>query len=128
MLKTLFLAFILALQPQPVQVGSPPDEGETVPLQQYIEAVIDQRFQAIDQRFTYIELSTTLARDSMNERLLGMNEFRDTLKDQAARLPTREEVEKGFESTIARMDRIDLRVSELERANANTSGRFWALG
>ena len=46
----------------------------------------------IDLRFNGIEKATDLARVNMEKRLDGMNEFRETLKDQASRFVTRTEL------------------------------------
>jgi Flp pilus assembly protein TadD len=56
-------------------------KGPTVSLLRYI----DTRFKASDR-------ATESARTTMEKRLEGMNEFRDQLKDQAARFVTREEL------------------------------------
>ena len=47
----------------------------------------------ITEKFVNLEKTTELARSSMEKRLDGMNEFRDTLKDQASRFVTRSELE-----------------------------------
>jgi len=44
-----------------------------------------------DTRILALDRATAQAASQMERRLEGMNEFRDTLKDQAARLITREE-------------------------------------
>jgi len=46
-----------------------------------------------DSRLKSIEKSTDLAARTLEKRLEGMNEFRDTLKDQASRFVTREEMD-----------------------------------
>ena len=46
----------------------------------------------INLRFEGIEKATDLARASMEKRLDSMNEFRDTLKDQASKFVTRTEL------------------------------------
>ena len=45
-----------------------------------------------DTRMTAVEKATILAAKTLEKRLEGMNEFRDTLRDQAARFVTREEL------------------------------------
>lgn len=50
-----------------------------------------------DMRIDNIQDSTKLALASANERLNGMNEFRDTLKDQQNTFATRKEVEREVE-------------------------------
>ena len=54
------------------------------------EAVsIKEHFEA---RITALEKATVVASSAMEKRLEGMNEFRDTLKDQASRFVTRDEL------------------------------------
>ena len=55
--------------------------SEAVTLREFIEAKLAANERAVE-----------LAARSMEKRLDGMNEFRDTLRDQAARFVTREEV------------------------------------
>jgi DNA repair exonuclease SbcCD ATPase subunit len=46
----------------------------------------------IESRLQAIEKSIAVADDVMQSRLAGMNEFRDTLRDQATKFITRDEV------------------------------------
>lgn len=62
-------------------------EGETVSLKEHFES----RIQAVEK-------ATDLARDNMEKRLAGMNEFRETLRDSAATFATRKEVEAKFDT------------------------------
>jgi len=82
-----------------------------VSLRQYIETLIDAQCrkcelcrESINDRFEstvklnelmakHIDEATNLARIGMERRLEGMNEFRDALKDQTARMATRLELE-----------------------------------
>ena len=56
-----------------------------IPLERHFDKIIDIRYEAIQD-------ATELARKAMEKRLDGMNEFRDTLKDQAGKFVTRSEV------------------------------------
>lgn len=53
----------------------------------------------MDIKFEGIEKSTSLAQDNLNARLESMNEFRSSMKDQAANYVTRVEMSK-YESDI----------------------------
>jgi hypothetical protein len=46
----------------------------------------------IDLRFTEFQRAVDKAEATMGSRLAGMNEFRDTLKDQASRFITRDDL------------------------------------
>ena len=57
----------------------------------------------IDTRLAAMQSAVDLARGQMDKRLDGMNEFRDALKDQAAMLATKTELESAkamFEADI----------------------------
>ena len=50
-----------------------------------------------EARLAALEKATDVAAQAMNNRLAGMNEFRDTLKDQASRFVTRQEMEAAIQ-------------------------------
>src|SRR3990167_6884014 len=79
--------------------------NESISLKEYFEAKLDN-----------IEKSTSLARQSMDDRLARMNEFRDTLKDQASRFVTRDE-------TYALLSKIDAKIDALELSKAMLEGK-----
>ena len=70
----------------------------------------------ITEKFNALEKSTESARVSMEKRLDGMNEFRDTLKDQAAKFVTRDDL------TI-RLDSIGLDIQGLRESRAELAGK-----
>ena len=47
----------------------------------------------VDEKFRVIEAQTKEARETMDKRLEGMNEFRTALSDQAGRFVTRTELD-----------------------------------
>ena len=47
----------------------------------------------VDEKFRVIESQTEQARQTMDKRLEGMNEFRQTLSDQAGKFVTRTELD-----------------------------------
>src|SRR3989304_5414015 len=82
-----------------------PSRGEFVTLREYLES----RIQAVER-------GIEVANRSMQERLSGMNEFRDTLKDQAARFVTRDELE-------TKLSTIDRQLKELQLDKAKLDGK-----
>ncbi len=72
-----------------------------VSLRDYLETRIDALQIYLETRIGALEKATDMARGAMEIRLAGMNEFRDTLKDQTARMPTRTELEAAV-TTIER--------------------------
>ena len=83
-----------------------------VSLRDYIERRITDLEQQITLRFTLNDEAISKAERTMNDRLNGMNEFRDALKDQAGRMATRIELE-------ALLDQVH----DLRRTHANWEGR-----
>ena len=69
-----------------------PHSGSEIWLKEYFEA-----------RLAALEKAIETARVGMEKRLDGMNEFRDALKDQSARSPTREEVERRIDVVDANL-------------------------
>jgi hypothetical protein len=92
--------------------------------------------------------TSSVERAQLDKRLDSMNEFRAQLKDQAATLIARSEVEAiitsiaadlkrleiaaadkaGRDDSIASFDRIDTRMKLVESKLATWDGRLWALG
>ncbi len=65
--------------------SGPPIQYGYVPLQTFLERIIEIRFKGIEK-------ATDIAKEGMEKRLDGMNEFRETLKDQASNFVTRTEL------------------------------------
>jgi hypothetical protein len=87
-----------------------------IPLRDYIERRLEDLDRRYEQRFTDSQSAITKAERAINDRLAGMNEFRDALKDQSSRMATRLEMEALAE-----------RVAELRRAKAHVDGRLVML-
>jgi hypothetical protein len=51
----------------------------------------------VDEKFKDIEKATEVAVNTLDKRLNSMNEFRDTLKDQASKFVIREEMNAKFD-------------------------------
>ena|SRR3990172_6160168 len=77
---------------------------------EWIVKMFDQRIRDLEvligARFDAAQSAVDKAERSMNSRLEGMNEFRDTLKDQASKFITEERL-KPIESAVDK-----LRISE----------------
>ncbi len=70
----------------------------------------------IEDRFLWLEKITTTTADGLERRLEGMNEFRDTLRDQASRFCTRDEM-----NTLHKLVEADLRT--LRESAAELKGK-----
>ncbi len=81
------------------------DNGDSISLREYFDAKILSQEKAI-----------ALAYQSMEKRLEGMNEFRDTLRDQASRFVTRVELD-------AQIEKIEANLRPLELSKANLEGK-----
>lgn len=87
-----------------------------VALKEYLERLIIEADRRYEQRFLAVDVSTRKSEQALKERLDGMNEFREALKDQANRMATREELE-----------RVDMSVQGLQQAKAHLDGRLMML-
>lgn len=78
----------------------PGNPGRDVSLKEHFEV-----------RIAALERATSVASEAMDKRLDGMNEFRDTLRDQASRFITEKEV-------ISQLDAIKAQINALEKFQA----------
>lgn len=65
---------------------------ETVTMKDYVDMKTEMNNRLADAQFKNIQDGVTKATASLDKRLDGMNEFRDTLKDQAGTFITRGEL------------------------------------
>lgn len=70
----------------------------------------------MESRIGAVEKSIEIANVTMQERLAGMNEFRDTLKDQAGRFVMRDELE-------VKLDTIHQQLKDLQLHRATMDGK-----
>ena len=99
-----------------MKMESKMNHKDTVSLRDYFDSRFTELIKYIDVKFNSMETSTCLAQDNLNTRLEGMNEFRNSLKDQTAQFITRTE----HESLITKYD-ADIRV--LREQNAENRGK-----
>jgi len=77
----------------------------------------------VDLRFAENQRSIEKAERTMNSRLEGMNEFRATLKDQASRFLTREEVMLMLKPLEKSSDEHAKDIKSLELTRAELAGK-----
>lgn len=82
----------------------------------------------VELRFRDAERATALATAALEKRLESMNEFRDQLRDQAAKFITRTEIEDKVAASQPVLATVNGRLGGLENARANLEGRMWAIG
>jgi len=87
-----------------------------VALKEYLERIIADADRRYEQRFDAAEVALGKAETQLRDYKVSSNEWRDALKDQSARLATRDELGK-----------IDQAVQELQRAKANLDGRMYVV-
>lgn len=97
-------------------------------LQKQLEMHIAAIQQQLDRRIVDANHATDLARQQMDKRLEGMNEFRQQLSEQANKFITREEVQAKQDAYIPAINENQRRLSILETTQANMQGRMWAIG
>jgi SMC interacting uncharacterized protein involved in chromosome segregation len=107
-----------------------------VSLREHLERQIADLARRIDQRFAATEQAVLKAEQMMNERLAGMNEFRDALRDQSQQFAARADVSRTEQqinllqqqaATRIEMEKLEEQVNELQRARANLDGRLLVL-
>lgn len=91
-------------------------QTDNVKLREYIEALITELNRYFESRLVAIENATSLARESMTQRLDGMNEFRAALKDQTALMVTRTEMN-------VLLGRLQIDVDDLKRRGNIAEGK-----
>ena len=86
----------------------------------------------VNEKFSALEKAVDLAKNSMEKRLEGMNEFRETLKDQTATFMTRKEMEIIFANINADLRTLQESKAKLEgkadQGMVNVSLTFSILG
>ena len=81
-----------------------------------------------DTRLIAIEQATGIAAASMEKRLNGMNEFRDTLRDQASRFVTRQEMDSQFAIVNVTLGELRTFKDRMQgKASAGSVYLAWAL-
>lgn len=87
-----------------------------VPLKEYFENRLCELNKRFSERVDEINENVVKAEHQLNHRLEGMNEFRESLRDQSARFLTRAEYDYAHKA-------IDEKVRSMELARANFEGR-----
>src|SRR5438552_3794710 len=68
-------------------------DGEVVTLREFVETRFDELEKRLDQRTQLLMSANERDKSVLNERLKGMNEFRNALRDQAQQFVDRKELE-----------------------------------
>lgn len=76
----------------------------------------------LEQQIQSVRDDIRKSESQLNKRLEGMNEFRDTLKDQAARLITREEYWAAHRSMEDKLRSLELEKANFEGRAATIAG------
>lgn len=82
-----------------------------VPLREYVDGKLHD-----------LELRIEQARIGMEKRLDAMNEFRDALRDQSQKSPTRIEVDSRFDA----LDKV-IRILETKQAIVDSKAASWLV-
>lgn len=77
----------------------------------------------VDLRFGQVEKEVLKAERAMTLRLEGMNEFRDTLKDQASRFVTREETSLMLKPLEKAIGEHDDEIRDLQLTRSELAGK-----
>jgi hypothetical protein len=91
-------------------------ETKNISLKDYFDMRFNELKNYMDIRFNSIDKATILSNESLDARLEGMNEFRNSMKDQASSFITRQE----FSICI---ERLGEDVKLLREINAKSEGK-----
>ena len=91
------------------------NDGElnNITLREYLQKQLEWVDRYFERQLMNAQTAIDKAESQLNKRLEGMNEFRDTLKDQAQTLARKDDIEK-----------IEKRISLLERNQSSGEGRM----
>lgn len=89
---------------------------------------LDEQDQKDNIRFDAITKATDLARENVDLKFLGTNEWRQTVSDQQTHFPTREEMKQTIGAVENTQNGLVTTVSELRSSVANLEGRLVAGG
>ena len=92
------------------------NQNLNIPIRDYVDTQIKWLDTIFRMQIETITKNTALASSQIDRRLESMNEFRDTLRDQAGRLATRSEMETSNQA-------LNERIKSLELSKANTDGK-----
>lgn len=88
-------------------MADPPTSREGISLREYIDDKVNALSTRQDDQRRFTDRAVEKAEAALGKRLDGMNEFRDALRDQAARMVTRTE----FDALKDRLADVDKRAS-----------------
>ena len=92
-------------------------------LKEYFEMRFDNMENALDARFMSQEKAISVATQASDRRLEGMNEFRDSLKDQATTFATKSELCKLEDIITIKLDNINKSIQKIEISDATLAGK-----
>ncbi len=92
-----------------------------------LEVFYTRRFEDLDAKTTLAlaaaDKAVTKAEIATEKRFEGVNEFRQTLADQAARLMPREEAQSKLENIMKEMSTLDREIQVIRESRSNVTGR-----
>ncbi len=103
-----------------------PDDDK-VTLRDHFQSQLHWLDRYFDRRLLDAKDAIDKAENQLNARLEGMNEFRDTLKDQASKLATKDEVALSLGALEKRMQSIE-RILASGEGHRSVSSVWWVIG
>ena len=98
-------------------------------LKDHFDSVLNERDLRYEQRFIDQNSALQKAEHTLNKRFDNVNEFRQTLSDQAGTFITRNEVNSRNKSSDDKIDNIEARMNRLEgRSGGLNSGWAYLVG
>lgn len=92
-------------------------------IKEFFENSINELEKNIETKYGSLKEATTLAKTTMDERLARMNEFRESLKDQANSFVTKNEHEILIKKIDSELDILTEEVKNLREFKAELKGK-----
>jgi hypothetical protein len=92
-------------------------------LKEYFEMRFDNMESSLDARFEAQEKATSVANQASDKRLEGMNEFRESLREQSTAFATKSEVCKLEDIITVKLDAINKNLQKIEISDATLAGK-----
>jgi len=96
------------------------DGKDIISVKEYIESRLEDTTKLFETKVDALDKATILASQQMDKRLEGMNEFRESLRDQNATFVRKDEYDTKHE---ALEKTFNVRVSSLEMSRAELCGK-----
>ena len=97
--------------------------SDGITLREHLETIINSQKEYFESRLAAMDKAVNVSRVTMETRLEGMNEFRNSLKDQSGTFITRTELTLTFDKLHAEIKGLAGRIEGLELYKSSMEGK-----